>query len=313
MKKKILTLSALFAFSMGVSYGQQDRLMTHFIYDKMSVNPAVTGMEEGICGTMLYRNQWDKVNGAPNSFVLNGEANLYPFNHSGGAGVTFYHDAIGFARQNNAVLNYSYHVRTDAGTLGIGAAAGITNLGMDPLWIPPQPGVVDNLLPGAIGGTSVDFNFGLYWKAKRYYAGISSTHLSQSEIKNINYTTARHYYLMAGYNHPIGQNNLDVQMMMRTDMVKFSMDFNARYIVNNQFYGGLTYRTSDAVAAMLGFKVVDKLSEKKSKFSMWAGYSYDFTVNKLSSISQGTHELMVRGCYILPPPPIQKSKHPRWL
>ena len=92
------------------AFSQQDKLITHFMYDKMSINPGATGMsitnDAGICGTSIYRNQWDKVNGAPNSAVLNVEANLSRF-FPGGVGISFYHDAIGFARQNNVLLNYS--------------------------------------------------------------------------------------------------------------------------------------------------------------------------------------------------------------
>ena len=164
MKKRILTLSALFALTVGVTYGQQDRLMTHFIYDKMSVNPAATGIDKGICGTMLYRNQWDKVNGAPNSVVFNGEANLEQWLPAG-VGVSFYHDAIGFARQNNVVLNYSHHLKLGNGDVfAAGLGVGITNFGMDPQWVPPTQ-VNDPSLPGAVSGTSLDFNFGLYYIA----------------------------------------------------------------------------------------------------------------------------------------------------
>ena len=44
------------------------KLITHFIYDKMSFNPGKTGLglSNEICATTIYRNQWDKVNGAPN-------------------------------------------------------------------------------------------------------------------------------------------------------------------------------------------------------------------------------------------------------
>jgi len=60
-------------------FAQQDKLLTHFMYDKMSINPGSTGLDDGICFTTLYRNQWDKVNGAPNSAILNVEANLNRF------------------------------------------------------------------------------------------------------------------------------------------------------------------------------------------------------------------------------------------
>jgi hypothetical protein len=59
---------ALFYFGI---HAQQDKLLTHFIYDKMTINPGKTGIDmyNSICGTSIYRNQWDKVNGAPNSAV----------------------------------------------------------------------------------------------------------------------------------------------------------------------------------------------------------------------------------------------------
>ena len=73
MKRKLLVLSLIACAISGNATAQQDRAMTHFMYEKMSVNPGATGINfiDGFCGTSIYRNQWDKVNGAPNSAVLN--------------------------------------------------------------------------------------------------------------------------------------------------------------------------------------------------------------------------------------------------
>ncbi|MBL4861585.1 MAG: PorP/SprF family type IX secretion system membrane protein, partial [Crocinitomicaceae bacterium] len=129
MKRKLLVLSLITCAIGGNVLAQQDKLLTHFIYDKMSLNPGETGIDEGICATSIYRNQWDKVNGAPNSAVFNVEANLNRY-FPGGVGLSFYHDAIGFVRQNNLSLNYSYPVTLPIGTLGVGIGVGIQNLGM---------------------------------------------------------------------------------------------------------------------------------------------------------------------------------------
>ena len=88
MKKKLILLSSLFVVVASNLLAQQDKLITHFIYDKMSINPGETGLDKGICATTIYRNQWDKVNGAPNSAVLNIEANMNRF-FPGGLGVSF--------------------------------------------------------------------------------------------------------------------------------------------------------------------------------------------------------------------------------
>lgn len=310
MKKTILASAVLLVIGAN-SYAQQDKLITHFIYDKMSLNPGSTGLDDGICGTMIYRNQWDKVNGAPNSAVFNVEANMNRY-FPGGIGISFFHDAIGFSRQNNLLLNYSYPLQIQgAGVLGIGVGVGIINFGMNPDWVPPTTNP-DNSLPTGFAATNLDLNFGLYFKGNNdYYVGLSSTHLNQSLLTQTvgvidqQYQTARHYYLMGGkkFNN-IGNGDVDVQMLMRTDLVKFSADINARYIWNNIAYGGLTYRTSDAVAIMLGFVPMTNFT---------VGYSYDITINQLSSVSRGSHEVLMKYCYHIPPPPITKSKHPRWL
>jgi type IX secretion system PorP/SprF family membrane protein len=312
-KNYLASLALLFCMNLAA---QQDKLLTHFIYDKMSLNPGKTGIDmyNSICATSLYRNQWDKINGAPNSAILNVEANLSKF-FPGGVGLAFYHDAIGFARQNNLLLNYSYPISIgNNGTLGIGVGIGIINYGMDPTWVPPTT-LNDPTLPLGFAATNLDANFGVYYSGKDFNVGFSSTHLSESLLKQSvngfsqNYQTARHYYLMGGktFKKTLG-GDIDVQALMRTDFVKFSADINARYIYtlqdDKQVYGGLTYRTSDAIALMAGYTPINNLT---------VGYSYDLTVNKLSNISRGSHELVVKYCMFLKEKPVPSARHPRWL
>jgi type IX secretion system PorP/SprF family membrane protein len=311
MNKKFILLTTVLSVITSLSFGQQDKLITHFIYDKMSINPGETGIDDGICATSIYRNQWDKVNGAPNSAVLNVEANMNRF-FPGGLGISFYHDAIGFSRQNNVLLNYSYPLDlAGLGTLGIGVGLGIVNFGMSPVWVPPTT-VQDNSLPVGFTATNLDVNFGLYFKGNNdYYIGLSSTHLNESLLEstvgtvNNQYQMARHYYLMGGKRfNGIGDGAIDAQLLLRTDLVKFSADINARYFWKEIGYAGLTYRTVDAIGLMLGWMPVK---------NMTVGYSYDLTTNKLASVSRGSHEIVLKYCYFLPPPPVTKSNHPRWL
>ena len=308
MKRNSLVVLLLIIMSGNIS-AQQDKLLTHFMYDKMSLNPGETGIDEGICGVMMYRNQWDKVNGAPNSVLLNVEANMNRF-FPGGLGVSFYHDEIGFNKQNNVLLNYSYPLQINGvGTLGLGVGVGLMNFSMSPEWVPPTT-LNDGTLPTAYSANNLDLNFGVYLKgASDYYVGLSSTHLSQARFSGgTNVTTfdsKRHYYLMGGKTfRSIGPGDIETNLLVRTDLVKVSADINARYLWKDIAYGGLTYRTSDAIAIMLGYSPIKNLT---------VGYSYDVSINKLSSVSRGSHEIMVKYCYYLPPVPIQKSKHPRWL
>ena len=106
----------------------------------------------------------------------------------------------------------------------------------------------------------------------------------------------------------VGQVALYFNLMMLTDLVKYSVYINSRYFLKKDSkeigYVGLTYRTSDAIGIMLGYNAFKNFT---------CGYSYDITVNKLSSISRGSHEFFVRYCFYLKNPPKTYSTHPRWL
>ncbi|MBI1837898.1 MAG: PorP/SprF family type IX secretion system membrane protein [Flavobacteriia bacterium] len=313
MNKRVLLFATLLILNVSSLMGQQDKLLTHFIYDKMSLNPGSTGIDiDGICATSVYRNQWDRVNGAPNSAILNVEANMKRW-MPGGLGLSFYHDAIGFYRQNNVVLNYSYPIVFENGSkLGLGLGLGLTNLGLTPEWVPPTS-VYDKSLPVGFSGSGLDLNIGAYFKSNSgFYVGASLTHANAQRLNNkLSQTTQligfdRHYYLMGGYKRTLGSGNnaIDVQMLVRSILSETSVDLNARFMLGTLGYAGLSFRNSDAVALMLGYNVAP---------GFLVGYSYDFTINKLSSISRGSHEIVIKYCRPIPLPPIAISRHPRWL
>ena len=315
MDKRLLFVATLLLGLTGTTFAQQEKLLTHFIFDKMSLNPGATGiaMENTVCATSISRNQWDKVNGAPNSTVLNVEANLSRYFPSA-AGISFYHDAIGFYRHNNILLNYSFHLPMSNGDLlGLGLGVGISSLSNEPGWTTPDTPVADDpeLFDQAYAQTNLDANFGVYYQsmANDFYVGLSGVHLNGATFdQQLGMTMSRHFYLMGGKTvRGVFDPNLDIEgnVLVRTDLVKTSADVNVRGIYDNRFYGGLTFRANDAVAVMLGMiDVIPNLN---------VGYSYDATVNKLRKSSWGSHELMVKYCYIIPPPPREVTINPRWL
>jgi type IX secretion system PorP/SprF family membrane protein len=315
MCKNFIALILLVSGIANVSLAQQDMMLTHFMYNKMGLNPGSTGMDEGFCATSIYRNQWDKVSGAPNTGLLNAEGNLNRWYGLGGVGINFYHDAIGFSRQNNIMFNYSQPIPIPNGDrLGIGLGLGLQSLGIGNEWITPDgtPSINDNSIPQGFASKGLDINFGLYYQsARNFYIGLSSTHLNSASLINRNdktqtYELQQHLYLMAGYKYKLGtsSNYLDFQTLIKNDTKLTQFELNTRFIYGSMGYAGLTYRTSDAVSLMLGFNPLKNFT---------VGYSYDFTLNKLSSISKGSHELLIKYCYYLPIPPVAVTRHPRWL
>lgn len=304
---------------------QQDVALTHFIYNKMAVNPGETGIEDGACGNLIYRNQWDKVNGAPNSFLFNGAVNLPSIMKSSplnaGIGINVVHDAIGFNRQNNFMLNYSQHFDIGNGKLGVGVSFGVINFGNNPVWVPPNT-MADASIPAGSSAMTIDANFGIFYRSTNWYAGLSSTHLPAPRLAqesvlgtgNVEYDAARHYYFMGGYTlRGIGdpQSDIDFQFMGQTDAIKTSVNLNARYIYKGFAYGGLAFRNADAASVLLGFRVFNS-ARPGGYFTGWAGYSYDLTIGKIANISNGTHEMAFKCCFV-PIIKIPKHKNVRWL
>jgi type IX secretion system PorP/SprF family membrane protein len=297
----ILTLSCF-------SFGQQDPLITNFMFNKLNYNPAATGIDDGISATLIYRNQWDKVVGAPNTTFLNIDANLNKLVY-GSYGLTFMNDAIGNFRQNNLLFNFSapFQVK-ESGTINLGIGLGIVNLSLDPNWITPSGNINDPSLPKSGSGTNLYANFGLTWKSfKGYYVGLSSSYLNTPDIRDLNMHFVRHYFFLAGhrFKNLVGANkDIECQTIVRSELIKTSADLNMKYYHASLFYAGFTYRTFESVSLLAGFYPIKNLT---------LGYSYDLTINGLSAVSNGTHELVVRYRYVIPEPPMERTKHPRWL
>ena len=335
MKKlALITLSFL---TVNIAVAQSDKQLTHYMFDKMSFNPATTGFK-GYCATAIYRGQWDKVENAPNTMLINVQGSLPRYNS--GIGISFMNDVIGLGVEREITLNYSYHLYVpNKGHLSAGLGLGIENVGFDPKWNGPETGwgnsgIEDATLPKGTSGTGFDLNFGLHWTAEKYFVGLSATHLTQPTLANVNFTKARHYYLMGGYNItnaesfafflPAGMK-ITPSVLFKTDATAGILDFN---IMMNQwmsgssnnkgFYAGLTYRHTDAFAIMVGLQMkfysssstpgggLDRGMLGGDADVLKVGYSYDIMTGPLSQYGFGSHEIVFNYCVFAPAPPIHR-------
>jgi hypothetical protein len=62
-------------------------------------------------------------------------------------------------------------------------------------------------------------------------------------------------------------------------------DLNATFLYNNMLWLGVSYRTEDAIAPMLGYQF-----KPNEKSMLKIGYSYDVTTSRLKNYSSGSHE-----------------------
>lgn len=268
----------------GTIFGQQDPQYTQYMYNMNVLNPAYAGSKGVGSIGVLGRTQWVGVDGAPQSFTVSAHT---PFGNNLGIGISFIHDEIGPAKEDNAYLDLSYTVITsDEGRLAFGLKGGFTFLdvrqlslatGSDPLNVP-----VNEVTPN-VGA-------GIYYYTDKFYFGASAPnfletrHLDKSLVSTASENT--HFFVTSGYVFDL-TDNLKFKpstMLKGVAGAPLSVDINGNFLINEKFEIGLSHRLDDSVSGMLGFQV-------NKNFRV--GYAYDHTITPFGEFNTGSHEIML--------------------
>lgn len=305
--KKTLTTIALSITGL-IAFAQQDAQFSMNMFNKLSVNPGYAGTSQALCGTLLYRDQWDKFPGAPKTGLFSLD---YGRILGGGVGITVDQDQLGFDKTLKAKLAYSYHLSLGGlGTLGIGLDAGMIQKSITGNFVAPDGtttntgGGTDQSIPwSGTSATTYDVGLGLYFTNNNLYVGLSSLHLpaqtlsnsggTASTTYNFEYQMARHYFVMAGYKFNLGKSfTLTPGVLAKSDASSTQVDINLYAKYNNMIFVGVSYRLTDAIPVMVGLEWPLKSGKSTVKF----GYSYDITLSSLKKYNSGTHEVMLGFC-----------------
>jgi type IX secretion system PorP/SprF family membrane protein len=279
---------------------QQDPLTSQYMFNTLTYNPGVAGVSGMICATAINRQQWVGFKGAPSTTVFNISAPVKPFKIKSGVGLLVESDNVGFDKDINISASYSYHLDLGQGVLGIGGNAGMLNKTINPTWEIPTgdshtPPSGDPLIPeNKESYVAFDAGLGLYYKADKYYASLSVTHINQPKIKFSKGTPyiSRHYYFTAGYTIQLPNPSLEflpsVFAFSDGKVAQFNVTSLIRY--NKKAWGGVSYRYGDALIGMIGLELFNGIR---------LGYAYDFTISDMGKNSNGSHEFMVNYCFDL--------------
>ncbi len=295
IKKSLLALMLLVSLK---ALAQQEPLYTQYMFNAMSVNPAITGVDETLNMTFLSRLQWAGMDGAPETYSFAAQT---PFtNLDMGIGLSLVADNLGPVKNYYFNFNYAYRLQvTDQIKLSFGLKAGIYNyyVGLDGLLLdgtgndPAFQGQIERKFQPNIGA-------GLYLYDEKFYAGFSVPRMINNRLDNAESETegnvfaqvSQHYYIMAGYTFDI-----DRDWQLRPSFINKmvtgappSTDIAAQAIYKETYWLGASYRFGDAVAILANMKVSDQF---------FVGYSYDFSISKMNSFNKGSHEIVISYSY----------------
>ncbi len=295
MKRALLIIILLSSLTNIIA--QQDPVFSHIFFDKVEINPAFAGSQGDICVGIINRQQWVGFEGAPKTTALNANMPLNIFGTQSGVGLSVMDDRLGFENNFQLGLQYAYFANLGNNKLSFGVDAGFYNIAFDGSWTPPDaPANSDPAIPAEKDNSMVfDLSFGLTYFAGDFYIGLSATHLTEPKLNLISSEQSflkRHYYLMAGYNWQIMDGSLDLSpnLLIKSDAASAQITINLTATYNKKFWGGVTYRTIDAIDIMAGIELFNGIR---------LGYAYGLNFSKLISTNGGSHEVMLGYCFSL--------------
>jgi len=297
-----------------VARAQQDPQISQHMFSHLMTNPGYAGNSGEINLMLLNRQQWVGFPGAPVTSVFQTDGKLKLIGDGDGLGFTVVKDAIGYEENVSFNVNYAYRFKLGTGYLGCGFSVGMMNKNISPGWTMAEGGdLVDGSDPSLpkqeVNGVLTDFGAGFYYRHKKYYLAVSSTHINQPSFEFEeagHYSLRRHYYFTGGYNKEMNDDRFVVQpsFFVKTDGTTSQVDLDLLIRYNRRFWGGIGYRLKDAVVVFLGFEMLNGLK---------IGYSYDMNTSVLSSYNTGSHELFVSYAVLLNKNRGQKTKSVRFL
>ncbi|MCX7954557.1 MAG: PorP/SprF family type IX secretion system membrane protein [Bacteroidales bacterium] len=301
MYKLCFLIILLFCFSFYL-YSQQDPQVSLNKYNLLPINPGFAGSNGSICASLLYRMQWIGFEGAPRTMIFSGD--MFLQNLNSGVGLNIYNDALGFEKNTYVNGNFSYHLKVGDGDLGLGLGIGAINKSLDGDWITPdkllgkqQNPYSDPAIPHSESRVVFDANFGLFYRSAddKIYGGISTTHLTQPQVKfSLSKTPymRRHYYVTVGSYIEMPDKNwgLNPSAFIKYDGSTAQYDLNLLVEYRRQFRGGLSYRLGDAFIFIAGFTTQSNIT---------VALAYDLTVSKLKSYEKGSLEFFAKYCFTI--------------
>jgi type IX secretion system PorP/SprF family membrane protein len=300
--KKTLIPSVLIMMACALN-AQISPQVSHFMYDQLRTNPGSAGSMDMICASFIGRTQMVGFPGAPTSIFFNVEAPFKLFGTQHGVGISICRDELGKFTNTDFGLNYAYRFTVGNGTLGLGVQAGFIDAGIkDPNdWIPPDGQSISNdpnIPQSDPNGLTFNLGAGLFYRTEDIYFGVSSINLNNPEIKSppsgagnveTKYNLIRQYYVTAGYNMQLTNPAYEIRpaVLLKSDAVSTDMDINVALVYNKKIWGGVTYRTGEAIIGLLGIELFEGLK---------VGFAYDFMTSALSKNTQ-SYEVLLNCCF----------------
>lgn len=264
-----------------------------YMFNTVSINPAYAGTREALVVTLLNRNQWVGIDGAPVTQTATVDSPVPGSNL--GLGLSFINDQLGFENTTYIYTDVSYMIILNKFyRLSFGLKGGVSKYGLDAEILATS----DQYLDRIFNKWKPNFGIGVYLRSDDMFVSLSSPRLvSYTNQSDITYEAIERasYYLAGGY---ILEFNPQLKFKP-TALIKYtngspiSLDLTANLLFNEAVWFGIAHRFNDALGGYFSIKASEALQ---------FGYSYEFNTSNLRPYNSGSHEIFLSYQFKLPRP-----------
>jgi type IX secretion system PorP/SprF family membrane protein len=214
MRKALL--SSLLLISIVTSlFSQQEAQTSMYLYNGLYINPAYAGSRDALNATVMYRDQWVKIPGAPQTASVGINSPLKDEHLA--LGLLYSYDVIGVTKTNSFSADFAYRIKVGRKkdiNLSFGISAGFQNYSANLSSVlttdaddPSFEGNNQNRWLPNVGA-------GFYCYNNKFFAGVSAPYILANRLNGpaslfaTSTTIARQYQNLlvnGGYNFELGK------------------------------------------------------------------------------------------------------------
>lgn len=293
-----ILLSFVLALSTHASMAQNEALSSMYNFNKLLINPAVAGTNDGINFKVVSRKQWEGIQGSPLTGSLTIDAPLG--SEKNGIGLVLITEKFGVMNNTHvgAVIARHFHFAPrgrNSSILSVGFSpslntykadyASVNTIDRDPSFSSTETRTLPNLGFG-INYTFGKFNVGMSFPSifnANDYTDIGSIPPSS---RGFNANQYLHYFAYAGYSFDLNDNisltpSFVLKQVRGNDVF---LDLNILTSIYSKYHAGLSYRAKDGIKLLTQIQVTYKLQ---------FGYAYTVGTTTLGQYNSGSHEIFL--------------------
>lgn len=265
--------------------------ISSFYMNGQAYNPAYAGSREVFSSSLMYRNQWTGLVGAPKTMNFSFHTPLKRLNLA--SGFVAFSDQVGVSHLTGVAVNYVYRIRMKEGkrNLAFGLKTGLMNFraNLSQLQInDPQDAVFNGVV---INQTRFDVGFGVYYYSPSFYVSLSAP-----VINSFGYNALQTYdsivtraitsYFLMGYVIKMGKDvDFIPSIYFKSTRNDAQIDLNLSFHIMKTLLIGTSIRTAESLVMLIEYQIGPQFR---------LGYAHDFVTSPMQKVTMGTHEISLR-------------------